>query len=229
MKIGIISDIHSNIYALESVIKIFKDIKLIFCAGDLTGYYSFVNEVIERIRSDERIICIQGNHDHYLLTNPPEKLPLLLRKSVDYTKNKVSKNSLEFLSNLDVVLNTNIMGSKVLMTHGSPWDHLSGYVYPGYRHFEKFNRVNADIIILGHTHYPMIKKIKNKIIINPGSCGQPRDGNRDASCAILETKTLQVSIFRIKYDIERFIKRIKKEKIDKKFLEIFKKKKECFT
>jgi len=221
MKIGLISDIHANIYALRSVLKKLEGVDFILCAGDITGYYPFVNEVFEELEKYS-VVFIKGNHDVHLCGDKIKYLNQIELKSFEYTKNHITNINLDKLKNTPIQLELSIDGLKIVMFHGSPWDKLEEYVYPDYPDFEKFEKVDADVIILGHTHYPMIKQIGGKLIINPGSCGQPRDYDPRASFAVFDTLTKNVVIERVKYDVERVCEVVKELSFDNKLIEILK-------
>jgi len=221
VKIGIISDIHSNVYALESVLKRLKGVDLILCAGDITGYYPFVNEVFESLES-HNVVFIKGNHDAHLCGVKLKDPRPIDSQSFEYTKNQISNINLDKLRNAPVQQELSLDELKVIMFHGSPWDNLEEYIYPDYRDFDKFKEIGADVIILGHTHYPMIKKIEKKLVINPGSCGQPRDYDPRASSVIMDTSTKEVRIERVQYDIDRVCQAVKKLGFDNKLSEILK-------
>lgn len=221
MKIGIISDIHSNAYALRNVLRMLEGMDLILCAGDITGYYPFVNEVFEELKG-YNVILIKGNHDAYLCGDKIKDLSSIELKSFEYTKNHITKVNLDKLRNAPVQQELSIDEFKVVMFHGSPWDKLEEYIYPDYPEFDRFKEIDADVIILGHTHYPMIKQISEKLIINPGSCGQPRDYDPRASFAVLNTLTKEVRIERVQYDVEKVCQVIRKLGFDSKLSEILK-------
>lgn len=215
MKIGLISDIHSNIYALKKVLGSLGDSDLILCAGDITCYYPFVNEVFEEL-DRHRVLYIKGNHDAYLCGYGIRDLNLVDPKSLDYTKNHITNENLRSLKAAPIQLDMCIDGLRISMFHGSPWDKLEGYIYPDYPDFEMFREIDADVIILGHTHYPLVKQVAHKLIINPGSCGQPRDYDRRASFALLDTSTKETRVGRIEYDIDKVCKEIKRLGFDNK-------------
>jgi putative phosphoesterase len=223
VKIGIISDIHSNVYALRSVLKMLKDMDLIVCAGDITGYYPFVNEVFEDL-DKYNVIFVKGNHDAHLCGVKLKDLRSIEPKSFKYTKNHISSTNLDKLRKAPLQQELSFNGSKVVMFHGSPWDKLEEYIYPDYPDFDRFREIGADVIILGHTHYPMIKQIAEKLIINPGSCGQPRDYDPRASFSILDTLTKEVRIERVQYDIEKVCEAVRKLGFNSKLSEILKRK-----
>lgn len=221
MKIGIISDIHSNIYGLRSVLKRLGGMDLIVCAGDITGYYPFVNEVFRELEN-HNVTFIKGNHDAHLCGDKIEDLGPIEVKSFEYTRNHITRINLDKLRNVPLQQELSIDRFKVVMFHGSPWDKLEEYIYPDYPDFDRFTEIDADVVILGHTHYPMIKHMTEKLIINPGSCGQPRDYDPRASSAILDTLTKEVRIERVQYDIEKVCEAIRKLGFDSKLSEILK-------
>lgn len=220
MKIAFISDIHSNKHGLLKVLNHINKVDSIICAGDITGYYPFPNEVI-KLLIENKVISIIGNHDNYLLNgNAPQNANLLVKDSVKLTKKIITKESIKYLKSLPTSLNLVIDNKRVLVCHGSPWDNLEERVYPDYSNFERFNNIDSDVIVLGHTHYPMIKNIGNKTIINPGSCGQPRDYNM-LSNIIWDTDRNNFIIQRIKWDIEKFKKEALKKGISNNLFNVF--------
>ncbi len=197
MKIGLISDIHANSHGLEAVVDKMRSCEIILCAGDITGYHTSVNEVFNILEEND-VLFILGNHDEYLLRESVEGLHPLLKKSVEYTRKKISENNLERLRKTSPHYNGLFGGMRIKMYHGSPWNLMEEYVYPDYAHFERFEKISADLIILGHTHIPFTRGN----IVNPGSCGQPRDDDSRASYGILQTETAEITLSRIKYDLE---------------------------
>ncbi len=200
MKIGLIADPHANVYGTKAVLAQLQDCPVLLCAGDLTGYFSFVNETVELLRSN-RALCVRGNHDQFLFDPSPPADPTLA-KSAAFTREAIRPEVLAFLNGLPNQFALVWDGLKILVCHGSPWDLLNEYVYPDRASFNKFLTVDADVIVLGHTHRPMVKRVGNKLIINPGSCGQPRDGTLAASGAILDTHSLEVKFLQIPFDLE---------------------------
>lgn len=205
MEVGIIADIHSNLPALEAVLKDMGGVSSIYCAGDLVGYNPFPNEVIEIIRG-KKVQCVLGNHDFAVLTGNTSFFNPRAAEAVEWTRKNISKGSLDFLRNLPY-FNKN----KFYLTHGSPESPLDEYVYPEFRNdvFERFFHVaGSDTIILGHTHKPYIKRLDGKLVFNPGAVGQPRDGDPRASYGILDTDKMEARIFRTEYDIQRVADKI---------------------
>lgn len=207
MKIGILADIHANLRALKAILNIFYSYKVekIFCLGDMIGYYHNSLEVLELLK-EKNIQCILGNHEAYLLGYlkcSPEKWQICF---LDQVKKKISPDYLDWLYKLPETLEITLNDQKIAFFHGSPWDHFEEYFYPDSDNFNKFVNLPFDYILLGHTHYPMFKKISNINVINPGSCGQPRDRNLKAKAAILNLKDREISFIEEPYDIRTTVK-----------------------
>ncbi len=221
MKIAIISDIHGNIHGLKRVLSDLPKIDKIICAGDITGFYPFINEVVNTFKKNN-VISVRGNHDQYLINGEaPEDKKEEIKNSVQRMKQLISKENLEFIKKLPDSIDLTIDDKKVLVFHGSPWNHLEERIYPDYPNFNRFLGIDADVIILGHTHYPLVKKVGKITIVNPGSCGQPRDNNR-LSYIIWDTKVSSFENKRLTWDIEKFIKEAKLMGIEDSLFEVFK-------
>ena len=83
------------------------------------------------------------------------------------------------------------------MVHASPWEPFDAYIYPQSPQLARFAQLPYDVVILGHTHVPMVRRVDGVTIINPGSCSQPRDQDRRGSYAILDVERTEVEIRRV--------------------------------
>ena len=224
MKIAIISDIHGNYAAFQTVWKKIKNYQLILNAGDFTGYYPDINPVINQLKV-KKVKNILGNHDRYLIEKnlPIDINPAVVAPFEDNLKNITSPN-LAFLKNLPQNEIFNINGLKIGLYHGSPFDP-DEYIYPD-QPLDRFKNLKLDVLILGHTHWPMVKTVGKMMIVNSGSVGQPRDYDNRASYAILDTKNKKAKIERIRYDFEKTIRKIKKLKFSPQLIEILRRKRQ---
>ncbi len=207
MKVAVLADIHANLPALEKVLEEIEGMPK-FCCGDLVGYNPFPNEVIDLVKK-ENIVSILGNHDHAVLTEDTSWFNRIAASAIEWTVKELTAENLEFLKTL-----AQSHDNEFYMIHGSPKNPLEEYIppeAPEYVFRDLFNYTKSDIIILGHTHVPFVKRIDEKLIFNPGSVGQPRDFDSRASYAILDTETKELEIKRVDYDIERTAERIVKE------------------
>jgi putative phosphoesterase len=212
MKVCVLSDIHSNLDAFQAVLKDMPKVDSIICAGDFVGYGAEPNEVVELARSKD-MRAVLGNHDHGAITRDSSGFNPIAAQALLWTSEKLNKGNAKYLRGLPEQLSMTLGEKKVLVVHGSPRDPLFEYVFPDVSNQELFQLtkdVAADVLILGHTHAPMTRMIQGKIVLNPGSVGQPRDRDPKASYAILNIgKDVEVEQRRVQYDVEKAAKKIK--------------------
>lgn len=207
MVLAVFSDIHGNVYSLEKALKIMETIKpdKYLFLGDMAGYYYYQNESIELLNSLDNLITIKGNHDEYFIDalNDREKLKKLdekYGKSYSMLSKNITEKSKLFFNNLIECEKNNYYEAY----HGSPNNYTHEYIYPD----TKINfTTDVPFVFLGHTHYPMNKKIKDTTIINPGSIGQPRDYNK-GSFFIIDLKGKKIENIRYEYDKSKLEKQI---------------------
>jgi putative phosphoesterase len=212
MQIGIISDIHGNLEALDAILYAFKKEKVekIICLGDMIGYFHQSIEVLDRLM-DLEVSAICGNHEAYLLNYIPYSQERADIYNLEYIRKKMSRRAYEWISSLPKTLNLTINYKRMLFFHGSPWNPLEGYIYPDYQNFDDFLTIDSDYIFLGHTHHAFYKTIENKNIINPGSVGLPRDIDNKAKAVILNIeKGVELIFLHEEYDIDRFLESAQK-------------------
>ena len=222
MAILLISDIHSNIQALESVLRAEPEVDAVWCLGDVVGYGPNPNECIDLLR-DHNAVCVAGNHDRAatgdldtVQFNPDA------RAACQWTGKMLSRSSRDFLRSLQS--SRLIEGTRLV--HGSPRDPILEYVFNLSIAAPNFAHIDADdVCFVGHTHVPMIFSCQNfesgppelemslpkqsvkfdlkgvTSIVNPGSVGQPRDGNYEAAYMIFDPKTKTVTLKRQPYDV----------------------------
>ena len=236
MRYALISDIHSNIPALEAVLDDIKsqNVEKIYCLGDVIGYGPYPNECAEMVMNAcEYVIC--GNHDEALRLGGIG-FNRKARDAIEWTReqlepgffsgNKVRRRW-EFLTKLPMSYKL----ERDYFVHGSPRDFTSEYVLPHDAQFgptPKLQEIFAEVdnrLFLGHTHLPMIltdeyellipddlgneweSDPEQKVIINVGSVGQPRDKNPEACYVIVNGPKIQWR--RVKYDLQNTVDRIK--------------------
>ena len=222
MKIALISDIHSNLYYFEEILKaIEKEVLVdnIYCLGDLVGYYDEPNQVIELIKQ-KNIKCIKGNHDKYLLGELSYDLNRDEIYGIKKQRELLSNENLEFLRNLkdEVVLEIN--NKKIYMTHSLPND-CEKYLY----NLDNLNLEflkEYDYYFFGHTHIPIVTYHYGTCIVNPGSVGQPRDYTKQSSCALIDFDLEEVKIKKIDQDFDIYTKELKNEQYAVQLIDILK-------
>ncbi len=209
MKIGILSDIHANSAALDAVFlsSQFRDVDALLVAGDFVGYYFEPKYVVDRIRFFEKpTFCIRGNHEEMLLKamSDPEQLKKVSLKygpGIAIALEQLVDLDLQWISSLPHPLFINDLSCSFLLCHGSPLS-IDEYIYPDTPLENIFSGLDKrpDVVVLGHTHYPFVRRLENCLIINPGSVGQPRNRICGAHWALLDTKTANVNFYVESYD-----------------------------
>lgn len=215
MKVAILSDIHSNKYALAKVLETLMadhEIKHYIILGDFFGYYPWAQEVYDLVMSiPGEVFCISGNHDE-LMARPfsPDSQPEywdVLKQNWD----SLTDEAKMWISGLKPKLEIVIDNVEFKLYHGTPDDPLYGRFYPDYSGHIDWFPSDDEVILLGHTHYPLfIRTEKNGLIINPGSVGQPRDLNLDSSFCVFDTILRSVEHKRISYDVSQTIEELKR-------------------
>ncbi len=215
----IISDIHANLTALEAVLADAPEFDGIWCLGDLVGYGPNPNECVERIQDFDHI-SLAGNHDWAALG----KLDLGsfntdARDASIWTQTELSPAAREYLG----ALPTRVEQDDFFMAHASPREPIWEYILDANQAFSNFAYFSTPICLVGHTHIPIVFELdeqqrrcetmvppfpeplalgSRRTIINPGSVGQPRDGNPRASYAILDSDAMTWEFHRVAYPVE---------------------------
>ncbi len=205
MLIGIIADVHSNAVALKAVLSALdvSGAGKILHAGDIIGYNPYPDETIELFKKN-RIISIMGNHDRALVTGDTSGLNPYAAAALEWTRSVTSPDNVGYIAGLRNNESITEDAKRIVMVHGSPYD-FDEYVYPGNVSPDLLSVVNCDILVLGHTHIQFKKEFPEGLIVNPGSVGQPRDGNPGAAFAVLDTASGKIELKRASYDIEKVI------------------------
>lgn len=212
MKLGLLGDIHGNALALESVLASATrlGVERLLITGDLVGYYFQPNKVLEMLLPWDKVI-VKGNHEEMLASviKSPSLLAAIEKKygiGLRLATEQLSEQQLDELIKLPMTVEVESNSCRVLLCHGSPWD-TDQYIYPDAADnlVNRCGSFNADIIVMGHTHYPMSRMLDSTLLINPGSVGQPRNRKPGAAWAILDTETHEVKFQKETYDIQSVI------------------------
>ncbi|HVJ86993.1 MAG TPA: metallophosphoesterase family protein [Caulifigura sp.] len=208
MRILLVADIHSNWAALSAVREEFD---ACFVLGDIVDYGCDPVPCIDWAHQ-HATAAVRGNHDHAVAqrVTPREgggfrRLAAATRplhwELIDAYRNK-------FLSRLPLTLSLTMDGKRFFLVHGSPRDPLDEYLPVEAEAWRaRLEGIEADFICVGHTHVPMDLEVDGRRIINPGSVGQPRDGDARAAYAIVEDG--EVSFHRVEYDIDAAIEQMR--------------------
>ncbi len=200
MKIGLIADIHSNAIALEAVLKNMGDVDAIVCAGDIVGYNPYPNETVDLLKK-YNVKCVMGDLDKAVITGDTEWFNGVTAATIKWTEEHLTRENMEYLKHLP----DHIELDGMTIHHGHP-DSIKDFVfeYEPEKLCGIFDAVDPHVVFtFGHTHIPIIKECGGKTVVNPGSVGQPRDGNSQASYVIWDTDKHTFDIKRIDYDIKK--------------------------
>ncbi len=181
MRIGVVSDIHCNIAALEHAIALMGPVDRLFALGDIIDEFRFSAPVVELLRAQDAL-TIRGNHEQVFFEGPGAGGRL---GAVDKAA------SAEWLANRPKQIELELLGRRMLMVHATPWPSNYDYVPPSSSAFQRFADVDADIVLYGHTHQPVVRQVGSTLVINPGSVGvgRPHDHGFVQSCAVLDLAT----------------------------------------
>jgi len=207
MRVGLISDIHANLPALEAVLDDMPSVDEIICAGDVVGYNPWPQECLERVRAISSLV-VQGNHDRNVETPHRYEHNEMAHAGLKLARQELSEAQREWLAALPQRTEFAEGAYRLVHSHPDP-NKLGSYVRPA--QFPKMRPYLDEYagIVLGHTHVQHKATIDGRIIVNPGSVGQPRDGDERAAYAVLDTATDEVELRRVEYDINRVISRVK--------------------
>jgi len=222
MRYLIISDIHGNLPAFDTVLAhVDLDcIDQVWCLGDVVGYGPCPNECIDRLRELPDYLCVAGNHDWAAIEridmvefNPSAQI------ACRWTNARLTSENKAYLENLP----TQVIQDHCTLVHGSPREPIWEYIiYPSTAQLN-FQFFGTQLCFVGHTHAPAIFREETsthrfeisipvpnqpiriddeRLIINPGSVGQPRDGDPDAAYMIFDQEEKILNYHRVSYDIE---------------------------
>ncbi len=221
MRYAIIADIHANLAAFVAVLDDIKrggGVEEMWCLGDVVGYGPDPHQCIELLRQYNHV-CVAGNHDWAAIGkidttqfNPEAAVACHL------TAQQLTPEDVAYLENLPLVIEKN----DFTLVHGSPREPIWEYLLSTSRAKENFAYFQSQFCLVGHSHVPLVFKYsgtgacsasqlsaniklllgKERLIINPGGVGQPRDGDPRASYAIYDSQVRTVRLYRIPYDID---------------------------
>ncbi|MHC4788564.1 MAG: metallophosphoesterase family protein, partial [Planctomycetota bacterium] len=186
--IALISDVHGNLEALQAVLDEIGDAETICCVGDVVGYGPNPNECCELLRQYS-VQSVKGNHDNTCATlEDIEPCSSMARQSFHWTHEQLTPENKEWLRGLPLQLNLDGMS----LVHGCPGTrqemlntYVLDYFYTHQHYTELLSKVPGRRLVLGHTHIPLSHGLNSRVV-NPGSVGQPRDGDWRAAYATVE-------------------------------------------
>jgi predicted phosphodiesterase len=217
MRVAVISDIHANWHALEAVADAIgqEQPDEIWCVGDVVGYGPHPNQCCDWTSAHANL-CLAGNHDLGVLgTLDLAAFSDDAAVAALWTRDALSDGARDFLSKLE----PSAQREGVALFHGSPRDPVWEYVLSYEAAAEAIEDSPADVTLIGHSHLPIAigegelvgghagngveVELAGRWLLNPGSVGQPRDGDPDAAWVLLDLAARHASFRRAKYDVEQ--------------------------
>lgn len=204
MRVGLISDIHGNLPALRAVLTEMPPVDSLVCAGDIVGYNPWPAECVETVREATDAV-VMGNHDRNVRTPERYRANRMAKAGLELAQRELSADQLSWLDGLP--RSVTFPDSEYMLVHDHP-EQQDRYVRP-----HQFSGVPRHLdghrgVVLGHTHVQHAETVDGCLVVNPGSVGQPRDGDPDAAYAVLDTAEATIELHRTAYDIDAVISRI---------------------
>lgn len=215
MLYGIIADIHSNLEAFRVVLQELRAVEQIVCLGDIVGYGPNPTECIT-IMKERNIPTVAGNHDKAAVGEMSTQwFNENARLAVEWTSEQLTDDSIVYLKTSPLTLEFD----DFQIVHGSLVNPLEEYLENRTVAFPTFEKMTKGLLFVGHTHVPLHLRSEAKEIINPGSVGQPRDGDPRASFGIYDSEKKEFTLHRIEYNISLVQEKMKKAELPPHLIE----------
>lgn len=227
----ILSDIHANLDALDAVLAAVPrgSWDRVVVLGDLVGYGAEPNMVVDRVRALEPVVIIRGNHDKAACgLEDASNFNQVARTAATWTYETLSDGNRQYLR--DLPAGPVALDDRVEICHGAPFDE-DHYIFDGDDALRALETGARPVCLFGHTHIPVVFRREGELfdgfvpegsaetavslapgaryLVNPGSVGQPRDGDPRAAFAIYDANTAVLTLHRIDYPVDVAQRRIR--------------------
>jgi putative phosphoesterase len=204
MDIGVVSDVHANRVALEAVLTDMPDVDLLVNAGDVVGYNPWPAECVAWAR-DRAVPTVMGNHDRETARSGAVRFNAMANAGVEYAREELDDEARGWLAALPE--RRTVADGRVRIVHGHP-ANPDRYTYP--EEFSPAMLDGEDLLITGHTHVQGHRTFDEGAVMNPGSVGQPRDGDPRAAYAVVDLAADPPAVEerRVAYDVERVVEAV---------------------
>lgn len=236
MKVLLLSDIHANLTALEAVLDDAGSFDAVWFLGDLVGYGPDPNRCIRRVRSLSNLTALVGNHDMATMGKIEiDTFNYEARRAIRWTQKHISSKNLEFLRGLP----THAVKGDITLAHGSPRQPVWEYIINTRTAWENFDYLSTPHAFVGHSHLPTVFQtssndshinliipeenqtieLQDRMIINPGSVGQPRDRNPRSAYALVDNEQKTIEFRRVAYDIAAVQERMREVNLPQRHID----------
>ena len=207
MKIAIVSDIHANLEALQALPEEYDELWVL---GDLVTYGPNPAEVVDAIRRRATLI-VRGNHDHAAgMGGDPrcsEAFRSMAADTLSFARDALSPDQKAWLAGLPLIADRTVDGIRFLACHAVPSDPLFTYCrQDSGRWRDELANTSADILLTGHTHLPFVLELEGRVVVNPGSLGQPKNGRADACYSVWQNGRIELRSYT--YPVEETARKI---------------------
>ncbi|PSP68237.1 metallophosphoesterase [Halobacteriales archaeon QH_8_67_27] len=215
MRVGVISDVHGNRVALEAVLEDMPSVDRLVCAGDVVGYNPWHAECVAAIRGegetglsdeaeamlpDDGVPTVMGNHDRAVAFDQAYGFNDMAAAAVDHARETCSADQLEWLG--DRPEQRLVCDDRMLVVHGHPQDP-DRYTYP--EEYAADMLGDEAVLVMGHTHVQGHEAFDDGLVMNPGSVGQPRDGDPRAAYTVVDFDSRETEARRVAYDVDKVV------------------------
>jgi len=207
MKIGVLSDVHGNLPALEIALERLERLEVdrIACLGDMFGYFPDGSECLARLRARGAELLL-GNHEAMMLGTEPLPADKDSVYGLAASAAALSAEERAFLETLLPWRTIETDSGTVLLVHGTPWSPLCGYLYPD-TPCPPLAGLGFAAIVHGHTHRQGIREVDGVVLVNPGSCGLQRDAGGLPGFCVLDTGEMRAELYRFEMDVDALMAR----------------------
>ncbi|WP_243027753.1 metallophosphoesterase family protein [Thermus albus] len=205
MRLGVISDIHANLPALEAALEALRHqgVDEVLVLGDLVGYGPHPKQVIRRLIK-EGLSAIAGAWDLRVAYPLPEALPEGVGKAtLEWTRSQLSERELNYLRSLRLSHRKTYGGNRLVAFHGTPGnpEEPLDLLGPAAELLPHLERYGARILLLGGRHLPLSRRLGTGLVADPGSVGLSLSGEPGADAMVLDTEALEVRSLKVPYDL----------------------------
>ena len=203
MRLAVIADVHSNLHALEAASMRMSERSpdIVVCAGDVVGYGAFPNECCSKVEG----LCswsVAGNHDRAAISKDVSRMNPYAAAAAIWTSERLDESVEEV-----PVFPETVRTIRSRMTGRSPCSMGPRPTQTSTYQEDAVDRgvldeAGCDIVVLGHTHMPYVRRFDEGLVVNPGSVGQSRDGDPRGSFAIVYTEKMECEIVRFEYPVK---------------------------
>jgi putative phosphoesterase len=207
VRILIISDLHANMEAIESLPKEFDQLWVL---GDLVNYGPDPSAAVRYVRQHAAMV-VRGNHDHAVAFGEDPRCSARFRMMAEetyrYTRSMLEEDDLRYLRALPFKASCEVGGVQFLLCHAAPANPLFEYRAPDSELWSGDPAGWSGVVLTGHTHLPFQRTYAGKIVVNPGSVGQPKNGRAEACYAVWQDG--RITLGSAAYDVEKTVEKLR--------------------